>query len=160
MQPKVHRCIICILFFLSSLSVCQEETCSDGNSDSETCILERLDSEEKLRDAFNADAVPYRIHPEYLVSSLPPYERDLTLCTQGSLDRLDRLLEQARVWHGSLSVALYLKPADVDDSSKAATMARIKALHQEVESLGKCRLTISLLYGLDPMNVRSEYDTL
>ena len=153
---KTHVCLFLVTLF-SSLCVC-EETCS--SDDPELCILERLDSEERLKDAFDSDAVSYTIHPKYLVSSLPIKQQDVTLCTQGSMDRLDRLLEQGKAWHGSLSAALYLKPADVHGPAKALTMSRIQDLHSEIESLGRCRMTISLLYGLRPSEVNSEYDTL
>jgi hypothetical protein len=148
---------ICMLWAIRSL--CQEESCV-ADSKSESCILSRLDSEDRLREAFNADPVSYIIYPEYLATSLQPHERDLTLCTQGSMDRLDRLYEQAAAWHGSLSAALYLTPKDVDGPSKQTTLSRIRAMHAKVESMGQCRLTISLLYGLNNSEVQSEYDSL
>ena len=150
--------IICLFLLILIAVSLSEDSCL--HVDSESCILERLDSEEKLREEFNADPVSYQTYPEYLVPSIPPYERDVTLCTQGSIDRLDRLLEQAKAWRGSVSAALYLKPTDVEKSSKPETLARIKRLHDEVESMGRCRLTISLLYGLSPLNTESEYDSL
>jgi len=154
---KVSTSLLIQLYLLSSLCVC-DDTCSGDNS--ESCILERLDSEERLKEAFDADAVSYTIQPEYLISTLSPHQRDVTLCTQGSIDRLDRLLEQATAWHGSLSAALYLKPTDIEGASKAQTFSRINSLHSTIESLGKCRLTISLLYGLSSAQVNAEYDSL
>jgi hypothetical protein len=136
-----------------------EDTCP-ADSNSESCILSRLDSEERLREAFNADPVSYIVYPEFLTTSLSPHERDLTLCTQGSMDRLDRLLEQATAWHGSLSAALYLTPKDVDGTSEQTTLSRIRSMHAKVESMGQCRLTISLLYGLNSSEVKTEYDSL
>ncbi len=76
------------------------------------------------------------------------------------MDRLDRLYEQAVAWHGSLSAALYLTPKDVDGPSEQMTLSRIRAMHADVESMGQCRLTISLLYGLNASEVQSEYDAL
>jgi hypothetical protein len=76
------------------------------------------------------------------------------------MDRLDRLYEQATAWHGSLSAALYLTPKDVEGPSKQATLSRIRDMHAKVESMGQCRLTISLLFGLNSSEVQSEYDSL
>jgi hypothetical protein len=161
-QRRFHHftfTLIQISVFCAIRSFCQEETCS-ADSNSESCILSRLDSEDRLREAFNADPVSYTIYPEYLTTALQPHERDLTLCTQGSMDRLDRLYEQASAWHGSLSAALYLTPRDFDGRSKQTTLSRIRTMHANVESMGQCRLTISLLFGLNSSEVQSEYDSL
>jgi hypothetical protein len=149
----------CFLILFWCLSVAQE-MCSPENRNSEYCLIQGLDTEERLRDAFDASPVSYRVIPEYLTSQLPPYERDLTLCTQGSMDRLDRLFEQATSWHGSLSVALYLAPSEVEASTYESALSRIRKLHSDVESQGRCRLTISLLYGIKDSEANVEYDTL
>ena len=76
------------------------------------------------------------------------------------MDRLPRLREQASVWHGTLSVAIYIRPDEQSGAEHAAALDAIRSLYNEVESRQQCRLIISLLYAIDPANAEHEFDTL
>jgi len=136
------------------------EQCQTADGMDEACIFERLDSEDALKDAFGAAPVQYRVQASFLKSLLPPLERDVTLVTQGSMERLLRLREQALQWHGTLSVAIYLRPHEQASPEYDEVLVTIHELHAGIESLGKCRLIISLVYGLDPATTPIEFDTL
>eukprot|EP00960_Hanusia_phi_P023046 680816-Hanusia_phi.AAC.3 len=131
----------------------------DGRED-EACILARLDTEDDVRSAFDAGPVRYNVVPNFLSSRIPEYPRDVTLVTQGSLDRLSRLKEQALSWKGSLSVAIYFRHHETQGENFARNLQALRELHSEIEELGSCRLRISLLYAVDPETADKEYDTL
>lgn len=157
--------LLCLAAALSSHDVHGEgeslhEQCRTAKGVDEACVFERLDSEDKLRDAFGAVPVRYRVHAPYLVSQQPPLVRDVTLVTQGSTDRLPRLREQALSWQGSISAAIYLRPSEQTGDEHEAVLARIRSLHREIESAGRSRLCISLVYAVDPRTAELEYDTL
>ena len=78
-----------VLLLLLAISCGGEESCN-GVSSRDECVLGSLDTEEKLAAAFGAGAVDFRVQHSMLVSGLPKQERTVTLCTQGSLDRLAR----------------------------------------------------------------------
>ena len=115
--------------------------------------------QDALREAFGAAPVKYRVEA-YLRSALPPPPRDVALVTQGSMDRLPRLREQASMWHGTLSVAIYIRPDEQSGAEHAAALDAIRSLYNEVESRQQCRLIVSLLYAIDPANAEHEFDTL
>lgn len=130
-----------------------------GEVDS-NCVLSTLDSEERLEQVFGAGAVDFRVLHSFIVSRHPSLDRDVALCTQGSVDRLSRLKEQAESWHGSLSAAIYVRPHEVEGQAWIVTLERINALHKYIEGLERCRLTLSLVFGMDPAVAREEFDTL
>ena len=77
------------LFVVLAMSCGGQDSC-DGVSSRDECLLGSLDSEEKLAAAFGAGAVDFRVEHAMLVSGLEEQDRAVTLCTQGSLDRLAR----------------------------------------------------------------------
>jgi hypothetical protein len=144
-----------------NLDADQESQCRDktGSLD-ETCVISTMDTEDKLMRAFAAGAVDFRVVHSYLTSRHPPPQRDVTLCTQGSLDRLARLEQQATSWQGSLSVALYIRHDESQGEAWDKARADVHALHERVEKLGSCRLIISLVFAVDPSKAEKEFDTL
>lgn len=73
--------------------------CDSGSVCSQTSTRERDPRPEAPRPnpdpspqaAFDAQPVPYRVVPSFLESQHAPHAHDVALCTQGSVDRLDRL---------------------------------------------------------------------
>ena len=51
----------------------------------------RPDPDPSLQAAFDAQPVSYRVVSSFLESKHAPHRHDVALCTQGSVDRLDRL---------------------------------------------------------------------
>jgi len=51
----------------------------------------RPDPDPSPQAAFDAQPVSYRVVPSFLESQHAPHRHDVALCTQGSVDRLDRL---------------------------------------------------------------------
>ncbi|KAL3694041.1 hypothetical protein R1sor_007692 [Riccia sorocarpa] len=81
----------------------------------------------------------------YLRSRLPRRVGDVTLCTQCSIDRLERLEAQAKCWSGVISAAVMV-PCPCTPASIRLAVKRVKALHAKVEeSAGPCRLDIALV---------------
>ncbi|KAJ1489072.1 hypothetical protein T484DRAFT_1781460 [Baffinella frigidus] len=154
--------LVCVVGWQSGVAGSQlEQQCRREGVLDEGCVAERLDSEEALQAAFDAQPVPYRVVPSFLESQHAPHAHDVALCTQGSVDRLDRLRLQAESWGGSLSAAIYIRPPEAVEPLHSQILEEIRALHEAVEHAPSgCRLTISLLYALDPAEATTEFDTL
>ena len=145
---------------LRSLGSWELSECRKDGREDEACILSRLDTEDDVRSAFDATSVRYKVIPNYLHSRIPEKDRDVTLVTQGSLDRLSRLRDQALSWKGSLSAAIYFRHHERQGENLEKNLEALRELHREIEMLGSCRLRISLLFALDPETADKEYDTL
>ena len=73
--------------------------------------------------------------------------RTCTLVTQCSVDRLDRLEQQARAWAGDLSVAVYISTQSAEETRRSleAVRALVQTLSGDASYHG--RLDVSVLYG-------------
>lgn len=67
--------------------------------------------------------------------------QDITIVTQCSVDRTDRLLKQCKNWSGVISVAIYMKSKEHFQSQKVS----IAKLHSQVEKMKSCRLDIAIV---------------
>jgi hypothetical protein len=61
---------------------------------------------------------------------------------------------QAESWGGSLSAAVYIRPEEATGPRHDEILTQLRALHADIEGHATgCRLTLSLLYAVDPKTV-------
>jgi hypothetical protein len=70
-----------------------------------------------------------------------------TLVTQCSVDRLDRLAQQAIAWNSSLSAAVYISTGSVQDTAEGLAHVRALVARLDADSTYTGELVISVLYG-------------
>merc|ERR1719235_2800095 len=100
--------------------------------------------------------IEYSKQPQAWCSALPRTQHDITIVTQLSTDRLDRLEKMAASWAGVISAAVLLPPHHFQ-SQRRKMMQEISQMHQRVEALASCRLDISIL---NAHSTESTYDSL
>jgi hypothetical protein len=70
-----------------------------------------------------------------------------TLVTQCSVDRLERLAQQAIAWNSSLSAAVYISTDSVQDTAEGLAHVRALVARLDADSTYTGELVISVLYG-------------
>mmetsp|Transcript_23212 Transcript_23212/g.62157 ORF Transcript_23212/g.62157 Transcript_23212/m.62157 type:complete len:194 (-) Transcript_23212:820-1401(-) len=102
---------------------------------------EQIAALEEIWYPFETPAIACLKAPSALQSHMPVSSGEVTIVTQCSLDRLDRLEAMSRSWSGLISCAVHVP----DLACEAEAMAQLISLHARVEAMGKCRLFLTTL---------------
>ncbi|KXS10026.1 glycosyltransferase family 49 protein [Gonapodya prolifera JEL478] len=87
--------------------------------------------------------VEYKTVPLLTAPSQSRHESDVTIFTQLSLDRLDRLEMLATLWEGPISVALY-----IDDLPKNASLVRVvEDIKKTLQPVANGRMVLTVVLG-------------
>merc|ERR1711871_1900572 len=67
-----------------------------------------------VHEADSPSATKYRVRPFFLASQHTSLPTDITIATQLTVDRLDRLVQMTQVWTGPISAAIYITNVNKD----------------------------------------------
>ncbi|KAG6544442.1 hypothetical protein Mapa_014080 [Marchantia paleacea] len=73
-----------------------------------------------------------------ILSRIRPRDRDITLVTQTSADRLMAVERTAKTWTGEMVVAVHVMARNETEN----VYKKLSGLHRRIEALGRCRLNI------------------